>query len=663
MATISATGTKGYHKFTLEVKENSTSVANNTSSLSFTFKISQAKSGYVYNWEDWGSAISYTVNINGTKYTGTIPNYDGKSTVTLKSGSLSVEHNSDGKKSISISFSVTDTANQYYTSGNASSSGTMALTTIPRASIPSCITYPNNTENIGNIGDTIAIHMNRKSNSFTHTVRYAFGELTETIATGVTDNCSWTIPTSFYSQIPNSNTGKGAIYVDTYNGNTLIGTSSCSFVVNVSNSNPVIGSLSYKDNNSFTVNITEDNKRIIRENSNLLFTIGTATAKNSATISKYEITFNERTLSRTSAGDLDFGIINLSSNAKAILKVTDSRGNTATKEIEVIIDDWKLPTGLISFGRRNNYYSETLLKVDGTYSSLNGKNSMSIQYQYRKVTDKNFSELYNLEDGVEAEVVLDNKYQWHLIVIVGDRIGETTYNLSLDRGIPLIFFDRLNENVGINCFPNGEYKLDIDGDARGKNLPVSTGINSLSDFDKVGAGEYLYKSGFYSVNVNNAWYNLINVRHRNGYADGTNYGFQIRSKFALGSSLEFRQQNNGTWSEWKQIETNNYSTSEQKIGTWTDGKPLYKKTFTVTVGNTINVSGLNIDTYMLDVAHSFLTSTSGTTYPFPYSYGNGTLNTTCEYANGVISTGRNNTSSKYCNGTATITINYTKTTD
>ena len=130
MASISANGSKGHHKFTLNVTETSTSSANNTSSLSFSFVISPIQTSW--NWEQWGANINYVVTINGTQYTGSIPNYDGYSSVTLKSGTQIVTHNTDGSKSISYSFSVTDTSGQSYTCGNASASGTMALTTIPR---------------------------------------------------------------------------------------------------------------------------------------------------------------------------------------------------------------------------------------------------------------------------------------------------------------------------------------------------------------------------------------------------------------------------------------------------------------------------------------------------------------------------------------------------
>ena len=130
MASISANGSNGRHKFTLTVTENSISTANNTSSIGFSFVISPVQTSW--NWELWGANITYTVTINGTKYTGSIANYDGYSSVTLKSGTLSVAHNDDGKKTMAYSFSVTDTSGQTYTCGNASASGSVALTTIAR---------------------------------------------------------------------------------------------------------------------------------------------------------------------------------------------------------------------------------------------------------------------------------------------------------------------------------------------------------------------------------------------------------------------------------------------------------------------------------------------------------------------------------------------------
>lgn len=124
--TIKATGSKGHHTFTLNVQEDSTQ--NNSSFISFTFKISATNS----NWQWRGyPGITYSVSINGTSYTGSIASFNG-STTTLKSGSnIEIPHESDGTKTINISFSVTDpNTSVSYTCGNASASDTMELTTL-----------------------------------------------------------------------------------------------------------------------------------------------------------------------------------------------------------------------------------------------------------------------------------------------------------------------------------------------------------------------------------------------------------------------------------------------------------------------------------------------------------------------------------------------------
>ena len=126
--TITGNGSKGHHKYTLTITENSTNTSANTSSITYTFKIAPITSGY--NWSQQGTNISYTITINGTNYTGTIPTYDGKSTVTLKTGTVNIGHNTDGSKTLSYSFKVTDRDGLSYTSGAASASGSMTLTAI-----------------------------------------------------------------------------------------------------------------------------------------------------------------------------------------------------------------------------------------------------------------------------------------------------------------------------------------------------------------------------------------------------------------------------------------------------------------------------------------------------------------------------------------------------
>lgn len=126
--TINANGSKGHHKFSLRVSEDTTS--GNSSFMSYSFTIAPIQNG----WDWYGFNIPYSVNIGGNTYTGSISSYNGSSTVTLSSGSnIEIPHNTDGTKSISISFSVTDSTGQNYTCGNASASDTMTLTALHKA--------------------------------------------------------------------------------------------------------------------------------------------------------------------------------------------------------------------------------------------------------------------------------------------------------------------------------------------------------------------------------------------------------------------------------------------------------------------------------------------------------------------------------------------------
>lgn len=127
MGTITGYGSKHSHEFKLTVNETSTSIANNTSEVSFSFTIYKSS----YSWSQWNS-IKYNITINGTSYSGTIPAYSAGSTMTIRSGSQTIGHNSDGSKSINYSFSVNDGSGQSYTCGNASASGTLELTKIIR---------------------------------------------------------------------------------------------------------------------------------------------------------------------------------------------------------------------------------------------------------------------------------------------------------------------------------------------------------------------------------------------------------------------------------------------------------------------------------------------------------------------------------------------------
>lgn len=298
--------------------------------------------------------------------------------------------------------------------------------------------------------------------------------LSGTSYTGIDGSSS---QSQLYATIPNL---KSATYqVKVVYGSITKTTTGGTCSINESNCKPTISNVSYVDSKASTVAITGNNQQIIRNNSTLLFTLGTLTAKNSASLTKAEITLNGVTkssnLSGTTASNtqINFGTVNISSNATATIKVTDSRGLYTTTTANITIIDWVLPTAIITLERQNNYYSTTYITANASYSSLNGNNTITIQYQYKKTTDGSYSTLATLTNNVQSQFEADNLYQWNVRVILTDRLGSTTYNLFLDKGMPIVYFDRLKSSTGFNCFPNGNETVETSGDIVTQGVPFN----------------------------------------------------------------------------------------------------------------------------------------------------------------------------------------------
>lgn len=435
----------------------SQSTANNQSVISWTLKGAGIRSGY------WYMAGSFKCVINGTTvyqsssriklYTGTL----------VASGELAIGHDNNGAKS----FSAYAECAIYTSAVNCKGSESWSLPNIGRASQPSLNTWPNNSPNF-NVGDTIVVHMNRKSTVFTHTVVLKLGSYSYTIGTGVTDNISLDtdiIASNLYAQMPNSNSMTGEIAVTTYSGSTVIGTSSCAIIAHVVNSNPTFD-VSYEDSNSKTVAITENNQYIIRNNSTLKISVSNAQALNSATLKTITAVVNGNAYTGTlngSTGTINVGVVNISSDEKVTVKIVDSRGNEGIREITVLVYDWTLPSAIIKLNRKSNYYSESILNVNANYSSIGGKNEVTIKYRTKKVANSTYSTYTAIQNNSDANFTADNEYEWNVQVNVADKLGSTTYNLLLPRGIPIAYVDTKKNSFGVNCFPKNEKSLEING--------------------------------------------------------------------------------------------------------------------------------------------------------------------------------------------------------
>lgn len=210
--------------------------------------------------------------------------------------------------------------------------------------------------------------------------------------------------------------------------------------------------------------ITNNNQLIVRNQSTLEASFTAATARKSASISKYQITFNGNTQDKTSVGSYNFGTVDSSKNLNLEVKAIDSRGNSTTVSKIVQILDWVLPIIDLSAKRINNYEDETKLKATVDISSVKNLNTVEIlQYRAKKTSDSAWSSWINFQNNTETTIILDKLFAWNLEIKASDKFDTSLQSLIVPKGIPIMFFDTRKLSVGINCFPEKSESFEING--------------------------------------------------------------------------------------------------------------------------------------------------------------------------------------------------------
>lgn len=378
-------------KMALQVTETNTDVNSNSSTVSW------ALIGWLVG-SNWYSNNSHDISVvingatvfsraSGTKVTISIgtDHKTESNPVTIASGTATVPHNADGSKTLSVSFSC---AYKWVASSAWSASGTMPLTQIARASQPSCVTFPATTEDVGYMGNTIRIHMNRASTSFVHTVRYAWGSKSGTIATGVGDNVEWTIPLDLATEIPNQYSGWGSIYCDTYYGSTFVGTKSVVFKASAPSSTSPTVSISLERPRTTTPAVTG----YVQGVDQLKVTIS-ATGKYGATITSYSSTVDGTAYSGST---YTTGILTKSGAIRVTATVADSRGWKTTVSKDITVQAYTAPavTGVSSYRCKsatdaslNAAGAYICIKPSGSITPLGSTNGRKCTIYWKKATE------------------------------------------------------------------------------------------------------------------------------------------------------------------------------------------------------------------------------------------------------------------------------------
>jgi len=455
-STTLTTTTGNRATLTASFTENSTSTENNTSNVTCTatFKMTSGSfSGYstpkleIYWHDDYTNSdiLFATINVtacsSGQTKTATATN--------------DVTHKADGTlNGYAIAKWVWSKTGTYAPNGGQISTDNTALTTIPRATnVPTVDGY---------VGIAYNITLNPASASFTHTLRYTLGSLSnQTIASNVGSSYSWTMPTTFYAQIGASAKSKtGTLYVDTYSGNTLIGTTSASFTARTSEAlaKPTVSITNIVDRNDATIALTGNSSKIVLNASNVRVTFNTLSSSN-ATISRTNIKVNGVTADsyNTSTG-VGYCDINKPTTGTFTVTVTDSRGysNSAT-QTPTYINYTPLSISSATVKRTTAVTeNKATLTVKGNYTSVNfGSTSNALTLTYKIGSGSEVALTPTISGGQYTKTqTLTGLYytqSYTIKVIAKDKINTTgiTSTLTLKRGTPIFWCDGESFNVEV----------------------------------------------------------------------------------------------------------------------------------------------------------------------------------------------------------------------
>ena len=318
-------------------------IANNRSNVAWRVTVSRSGAYYTYNHE--GSS-TLAVDVNGVRVNTSNPTWQTSGEeFTLASGTTTIGHNDDGTKTISASATFNPNNGLH---GVITTSGSLTLPNIPRSSSISFGT--------GTIGSPLAITINRASSSFTHTLRWTWGNRSGTIASGLTTSASWTIPMDFCNEIPNNVSGNGTIFVDTYSGSKNIGTQSKQFTANVPDSViPTLSSISVVEEHDTAKGLNLGATTFIQIISNIKATINGAAGAYGSTIKSTLIEIEGKGIS-SSSNPAYFTDLNFNGAVKLKATVTDSRGRkSAVKELSINLLEYFAPAISIHAYRTREY--------------------------------------------------------------------------------------------------------------------------------------------------------------------------------------------------------------------------------------------------------------------------------------------------------------------
>ena len=560
------------------VDQGSQSITANTSTVNWRMTVSRTGAYYTHN-KQGDSTLS--LNLDGRNVHYSYPTWETSGEeYTLASGSSTISHNADGTKKLPISCTFNPNNGLH---GTITVSASLSLTTIPRSSSVSV--------SAGVIGSSVTININRQSSSFKHTVRYAWAGKSGTIATNVDTSTSWTIPLDFANDIPNSASGTGTIYVDTYSGSTKTGTQSTTLTASVpSNVKPTFTGISLSDLNGAAQNLIPSGNTFIQVISNIKVAFNGAVGSYGSSITGYYAEIVGKNQSTSSNGG-SLGIMNYHGTIKIRASVSDSRGRWSdTKEVSVTVLEYFAPALSFSIARTGSTSSTLTVTRNAKIAPLavsgSQKNTMTLTFKVARLGTTNFQvdtgpatgSWTSISNLVNSQANLAGNYlanqSWVVIGTLEDKFTRSDFMINVATESVVLSYDR--SGVGVNKIRE-RGALDVKGDIYVDDKPIqqyrltdnngglSRGSAQWNDVWNKQGTEFGWRSDKYDDNpTGNDW-----GLYQNFWLDSWK-GVQFFTGVTSNRFFFRTYNNNSRWSpsQWKEIATKDDIQKYTQDSTW-----------------------------------------------------------------------------------------------
>ena len=579
--------------FWLDAKYSTQSQVNNTTTVQTRLNCT-VNSGYG-NGYNYSFSCSYAPTVSGSGL-WTL------STETITSGESTITHNADGTKTRSLSANARING----IGMNVSFSGDAIIPRIDRyATLSSAQDFTDEgnpkitfTKNVAS-GSTVYAGI---FNSTGTTAYASYRNINSSVSSGeYTFNLTTAERNALRNAIPNAKTMQVQFKMYTTISGTNFDGGSITKTMSITNANPTLTSPTYSEQNTKVSALLGSSGSTVVQNASTLRVGITATALKSASISKVVATHSGSTYTDTSSPySFDIPI-----KANSItLTATDSRTNTGTLNItKTMLAYTPVAINTFSFKRQTETSSTIILNLSATYYQQtfgstanapivkwkkdNGSWTTLTSSQYTIDNTNHKLTVSNLSLGA----ILDYQDEATFTIYIEDKLSTAQNSDKVTIGIPTLEMGKDDVKV------NGTFVATGD-------ITSSTNVNcnSVSATGSVKAVKGIWSRPSGEVGTATSDSNSMLLIKRASSSEAPNNGVVLeygnsasyRGQLFIGDNnsqgIYFNGWSNGTRGTWHRLAQEDnfekYSTSETKIGTWTDGKPVYRKVFNVSIDTT-----------------------------------------------------------------------------